>query len=73
MTSKTLSNVTEMRAHLESLRRERALIALGARSSDTAYLASLDDEIDAADHAFVGAAVTEIAALRADFSGLLRG
>jgi hypothetical protein len=36
---------------------------------DAAYLTDLTDEIGATRHAYVGAAVTEIATLRAELSG----
>ena len=66
MTSNTLSNVADIREQLQLLRLERATVS-------TAELPELDDEIEAAMRAYVGAAVTEIASLRADLSGQLRG
>jgi hypothetical protein len=59
----------EMQIHLQELHAERALAAIEGLASDAAYVADLDEEILAAHHAYVGAAVTEIAMLRAELSG----
>lgn len=56
-----------LRDHLVQLQAERALAALeGLR--DPAYAADLADDLAAAQHAYVGAAVTEIASLRGALS-----
>jgi hypothetical protein len=62
---------TELRTHLLTLTAERA-----ATSLDGDHAGRSDDllaEIEAARHAFVGAAVTEIASFRAQLSGPLIG
>ena len=46
-----------------------ALQAERSFAVDTAYMAYLDDEIEATTSAYVGAAVTEIATLRAELFG----
>jgi hypothetical protein len=64
---------TDIHERLEELESERMLASLIGRSADTAYMADLLNEIDAARDAYVGAAVTEIASLRAELSGPLYG
>jgi hypothetical protein len=59
----------EMQIHLQDLRVERALASIEGLASDAAYMADLEDEILAARHAYVGAALTEIATLRAQLFG----
>ncbi|MBJ7329659.1 MAG: hypothetical protein JHC95_07175 [Solirubrobacteraceae bacterium] len=64
---------THLYERLELLRIERAL-ALGCElRHDPAYMADLDLEIDAIQAAWVGAAVTEIAMLRAEITGAQQG
>jgi hypothetical protein len=53
----------EVHDYLVALQAERTFTA------DPAYLAFLDDEIEATSSAYVGAAVTEIATLRAELFG----
>jgi hypothetical protein len=60
---------TEMHNHLQELHAERALARIEGRASDSAYMADLDQEIAATSSAYVGAALTEIASLRAQLSG----
>jgi hypothetical protein len=59
----------DMQTHLKELRAERLLAELEGLASDSAYMADLDDEIAVVQNAYVGAAVTEIASLRAELSG----
>jgi hypothetical protein len=59
----------EMQDHLQQLQVERALARIEGLSTDSAYMADLDQEIAATRRAYVGAAVTEIATLRAEISG----
>jgi hypothetical protein len=59
----------EIQDHLHQLRAERALALIEGLEVNHAYMADLDDEIAAARSAYVGAAVTEIAVLRAELSG----
>jgi len=63
----------EMQTHLQQLEAERALALVEGLGSSAAYMADLDDEIAATRHAYVAAAVTEIAVLRAELSGRLLG
>jgi hypothetical protein len=51
------------------LQAERALASIEGLALDSAYMADLDGEIEATASAYVGAAVTEMATLRAEFSG----
>jgi hypothetical protein len=59
----------EIHTHLQGLQAERALASIEGLASDSAYMADLDREIADAHGAYVGAAVTEIASLRAQLSG----
>jgi hypothetical protein len=59
----------EMQDRLQQLQAERALALIEGLESCPAYMADLDDEIAATRNAYVGAAVTEIATLRAALSG----
>jgi hypothetical protein len=63
----------EMQDHLQQLHAERALALIEGLGSCSTYLADLDEEIAATRHAYVGAAVTEIATLRGQLSGPQRG
>jgi hypothetical protein len=59
----------EMQDRMHELQAERALALIEGLQSWSAYMTDLDDEIAATRHAYVGAAVTEIATLRAALSG----
>ena len=59
----------EIQAQLQQLEAERILAALEGLGSDRAYMADLAREIAHTRHAYVGAAVIEIAELRAELSG----
>ena len=59
----------ELRNHLLTLRAERAAASLVGVDHHGRYLDDLQAEIHATGHAFVGAAVTEIASFRAQLSG----
>lgn len=64
---------TDLYERLELLRIERAL-AMGCElRHDPAYMADLDTEIAVMHAAWVGAAVTEIAVLRAQLGGAPQG
>ena len=58
-----------MQDQLRHLQAERALALIEGLESNSAYMADLDDEIATTRHAYVGAAVTQIATLRAQLSG----
>jgi hypothetical protein len=64
---------TEIHHRLSELEAERMLASLQGLTNDPAYMADLTEEITAARHAYVGAAVTELASLRAQLSGPLLG
>ena len=59
----------EMRIRLQELHAERLLASSEGLDADTAYIAYLDEEIAEVRDAYVGAAVTEIATLRAELFG----
>jgi cystathionine beta-lyase/cystathionine gamma-synthase len=62
----------EMHIRLRELQAERMLALSAGLAADTAYIAyvaDLDDEIAEVSDAYVGAAVTEIATLRAELFG----
>jgi hypothetical protein len=59
----------EIQDHLHQLQAERALALIEGLEDNAAYMADLDDEISATRSAYVGAAVTEIASLRAELFG----
>jgi hypothetical protein len=67
------TSAADLREHLELLERERASAALSGLAQDDVYMADLLDEREATRSAFVGAAVTEIASLRASLDGPLLG
>jgi hypothetical protein len=62
----------ELRMHLDRLLQERDLIRIVGLSLPDVE-ADLDDEIIAMRGAYIGAAVTEIASLRAELSARLQG
>jgi hypothetical protein len=59
----------EIHTHLLGLEAERALASIEGLPANSAYMADLDGEIEATIRAYVGAAVTEIATLRAELFG----
>ena len=63
----------EMQILLQDLEAERALASIQGLGADAAYMADLHDEIEETRHAYIGAAATEIATLRAELSGPLHG
>jgi hypothetical protein len=65
--------VSELRVRLSQLQVERIEAADAGLADCPAYMQDLDAEICECRAAFVGAAVTEIAIVRADLSGHLLG
>jgi hypothetical protein len=59
----------EIRTHLLELRAERTLASIEGITVNCVHMADLDGEIERTARAYVGAAVTEIATLRAELSG----
>jgi hypothetical protein len=72
MSTPTLT-ATDVKRHLDLLNEERELAVEMGLAADGAYMADLEDEIVACRAAYVGAAVTEIASMRAELSGALVG
>jgi hypothetical protein len=64
-----MTSAIEIHTHLLELEAERALASIERLAVDSAYMADLEGEIEATTRAYVGAAVTEIATLRAELSG----
>jgi hypothetical protein len=62
-----------LREQLSLLERERAAAALNGLAGNGLYMADLHDELEAVRSAYVGAAVTEIASLRAALGAPLGG
>jgi hypothetical protein len=65
----TTMYAAEVRQHLLLLHEERVLAHEAGLDHDVAYMSDLDDEIAAYRAAYVGAAVTELALLRASLDG----
>ncbi len=63
------ATAVELKDHLLQLQAEQALASLEGLSENAAYSSDLDDELAAAHHAYVAAALTELATLRAEVSG----
>ena len=68
---KTMSvkNATDIKQHLALLQHEKVLALDTALRDDPRYMADLEEEILATQHAYVGSAVIEIAHLRAAMGG----
>lgn len=64
---------SEVRRRLMLLAEERVLAHESGLDRDRAYMTDLEDEIAETRHAYLGAAVTEIAMLRARIDGPLQG
>ena len=73
LTTPIASPAADLRERLELLSMEQASAALDGLAANAHYAADLADEIVATRAAYVGAAVTEIASLRAELSGPLEG
>jgi len=58
-----------VQAHLLELQAERTRASIDGLAIDSAYMADLEGEIETTTSAYVGAAVTEIATLRAELFG----
>ena len=72
-TESTVPSAVQVSEHLKLLLVERALADVEGLGGNATYMADLDDEITATRAAYVGAAVTDIATLRARLSGPLLG
>ena len=69
----TATAAAALREQPQQLERERATAALAGLATNELYITDLRTEIEATRNAYVGAAVTEIASLRAALDGPLRG
>ena len=72
MSTPTLT-ATDVKRHLNLLHEERQLAIEIGLAADGGYMADLEEEITACRAAYVGAAVTEIATMRAEMSQPLLG
>jgi hypothetical protein len=63
----------ELRQHLDNLRTERAYAEAVGLDSNDIYMHDLEHEYEACTHAYVGAAVTEIATFRGQLFGRPQG
>ncbi len=66
-------SAADLRATLDRLLDEQREAAASPLRDNRLYMADLEEELAAARHAYVGLAVTEIAALRARLSAPLLG
>jgi hypothetical protein len=73
METETTRTAAEIQFELRLLYAERALAELEGLAADPVYMADLLDDIHEYKSAYVGAVVTEIATLRSELSGPLRG
>jgi hypothetical protein len=71
--SDTPHSAVEIQDELRLLYVERALAEIEGLAADKSYMADLLDDIQSHKSAFVGAVVTEIASLRGELGGTLRG
>jgi bifunctional ADP-heptose synthase (sugar kinase/adenylyltransferase) len=68
-TDNSLGTAADVRDYLVQLNAERALASLEGLDRNAIYLADLDEALAEAQNAYVLAAVTEIASLRAELFG----
>jgi len=68
-----IMSANEVRIRLQALQTERAIARCAGLASNRAYMTDLEQEIATVSSAYVGAAVTEIATLRAQLSGAQMG
>jgi hypothetical protein len=59
----------EMQSRLRELQAERMLVTSKGLPANSAYMADLEEEIAETSAAYIGAAVTEMATLRAELFG----
>jgi hypothetical protein len=62
-------SAADLHNQIQALESERMQASLEGLNTDAAYMTDLADEIGFTRNAYVGAAVTEIATLRAELSG----
>lgn len=64
-----MMSALQARSHLSQLEGERALVGSTALEGVDSYMADLEQEIATWRNVYIGAAVTEIASLRAELFG----
>jgi hypothetical protein len=64
-----ITTAIDIHTHLLELQAERALATIEGIAGNSVYMADLEGEIEVTARAYVGAALTEIATLRAELSG----
>jgi hypothetical protein len=69
----TTASAPAIREHLTRLQQEQSFAVLTALAENALYMEDLADELEAVRAAYVGAAVTEIASLRAALGSPLLG
>ena len=69
----TTASAADLREQLALLERERATALLAGMAQNDLYMVDLLDELETTRAAYVGAAVTDIALLRASLDGRLVG
>ena len=69
----TTTSAAALREQIQLLERERATAALSVVAANELYMTDLLGEIAATRNAYIGAAVVEIASLRAELDGPLFG
>jgi hypothetical protein len=69
----TTASAPAIREHLQRLQQERAFAVLTGLAENAIYMEDLSDELEAVRSAYIGAAVTEIASLRAELGSPLLG
>lgn len=69
----TPTSAADVLERLQLLYLERAVAGAHGLARNDSYMADLEDELEATRFDYVGTAVTEIATLRAELSGPLRG
>ena len=72
-TRHTFQSAVDIKARISDLEAERAAAQLAGLEQNPLFMDDLSGEIAATKAAYVGAAVTEIATLRAELSGPLVG
>lgn len=69
----TVKTASDFKLLLDLLEQERVVASTTALADDPRYMADLEQEILATRHAYIGSAVLEIALLRGELDGPLRG
>jgi hypothetical protein len=65
----SIGSLADLRARLSELAAERIFARSYGMAADAAYMTDLEDEVATVTAVYIGAAVTELAALRGEFLG----